>query len=92
MSLDALYEEVHHLAIHYHWSAKDILSMTRSRRKSLGRIGSAFTSIRCLLNSLCSFAYLDHETNLREGLIQHACGGVFTVYLGQTQADRVVLI
>lgn len=28
-----LYSEVHFLALHYHWSEKDILSMTRDRRK-----------------------------------------------------------
>jgi len=28
-----LLEEVHYLAFHYHWSEKDILSMTRSKRR-----------------------------------------------------------
>jgi hypothetical protein len=32
-SLDTLLEEVHYLAFHYHWSEKDILSMTRSKRR-----------------------------------------------------------
>ncbi len=28
-----LYSEVHFLAFHYHWSEKEILSMSRDRRK-----------------------------------------------------------
>lgn len=28
-----LYEEVHHLASHYHWSEEDILALTRDRRR-----------------------------------------------------------
>jgi len=28
-----LYEEVHHLAYHYHWAERDILEMTRFKRR-----------------------------------------------------------
>jgi transcription initiation factor IIE alpha subunit len=30
---ERLYEEVHWLAYHYHWAEKDILEMTRSKRR-----------------------------------------------------------
>ncbi len=33
MSLDLLYEEVHVLALHYHWSEAAILSLSVSKRK-----------------------------------------------------------
>jgi hypothetical protein len=32
MNLDRLYQEVHHLALHYHWSEADILRLPRSKR------------------------------------------------------------
>jgi len=32
-SVDGLYEELHHLAYHYHWSEREILAMRRSRRR-----------------------------------------------------------
>ena len=32
-SLDGLYEEVHHLAYYYHWPERDILEMSRSKRR-----------------------------------------------------------
>ncbi len=32
-SQDLLYKEVHYLAYHYHWSEKEILSMTRDKRR-----------------------------------------------------------
>jgi hypothetical protein len=37
MNLDRLYTEVHYLALHYHWSEREILALTRGkRRKYLG--------------------------------------------------------
>ena len=32
MSVDTLYRDVHHLALHYHWSEGEILAMPRSKR------------------------------------------------------------
>lgn len=32
MKLERLYEEVHHLALHYHWSEAEILRLPRSKR------------------------------------------------------------
>ena len=31
--LDRLYDEIHWLAYHYHWAEKDVLDMTRSKRR-----------------------------------------------------------
>jgi hypothetical protein len=31
--MNGLYEEVHHLAFHYHWSERDILDMSRAKRR-----------------------------------------------------------
>ena len=33
MNVDRLYTEVHHLALHYHWSERDILALPRGRRQ-----------------------------------------------------------
>jgi hypothetical protein len=33
MRLDVLYRQVHHLALHYHWSETEILGMTRAKRE-----------------------------------------------------------
>jgi hypothetical protein len=33
VGIDVLFREVHYLAFHYHWSERDILSMTRDRRR-----------------------------------------------------------
>ena len=38
MSLDALYEEMHLLALHYHWAEADILRMTTSKRRRYLRL------------------------------------------------------
>lgn len=38
MSLDALYEELHLIALHYHWSESDILRMTTSKRRRYLRL------------------------------------------------------
>jgi len=39
MSLDTLYQELHLIAVHYHWSEADILRLTASkRRRYLGLI------------------------------------------------------
>jgi hypothetical protein len=32
-SSGGLYEEVHHLAFHYHWSEREILDMPRAKRR-----------------------------------------------------------
>jgi hypothetical protein len=32
-SAEGLYEEVHHLAYHYHWREQDILELPRSKRR-----------------------------------------------------------
>ncbi len=32
-SRDGLYEEIHHLAFHYHWAERDILDMSRAKRR-----------------------------------------------------------
>jgi hypothetical protein len=32
-SAGGLYEEVHHLAYHYHWTERDILELPRSKRR-----------------------------------------------------------
>lgn len=31
--VDQLFEEVHHLAYHYHWAEQEILAMPRPRRR-----------------------------------------------------------
>lgn len=33
MNLDRLYQEVHHLALHYHWSEAEILRLPRGKRQ-----------------------------------------------------------
>jgi hypothetical protein len=33
MNVDRLYLEVHHLALHYHWSEREILQLTRGKRQ-----------------------------------------------------------
>jgi hypothetical protein len=33
MNLQRLYTEVHHLALHYHWSEHDILRLPRGKRQ-----------------------------------------------------------
>lgn len=38
MSLDALYEELHLLALHYHWPEADILRLTSSKRRRYLRL------------------------------------------------------
>jgi hypothetical protein len=38
MSLDALYQELHLLAVHYHWSESDILRLTASKRRRYLRL------------------------------------------------------
>jgi len=38
MSLDALYEELHLLALHYHWAEVDILRLTNSKRRRYLRL------------------------------------------------------
>jgi hypothetical protein len=40
-SAGRLYEEVHHLAYHYHWAERDIMDLPRSkRRRYLGLLAS----------------------------------------------------
>lgn len=31
--VDGLYEEIHYLAYHYHWTERDILEMSRPKRR-----------------------------------------------------------
>ena len=38
MNLDALYEELHLLALHYHWAEADILRLKTSRRRRYLRL------------------------------------------------------
>lgn len=33
MNVERLYLEVHHLALHYHWSERDILLLPRGKRQ-----------------------------------------------------------
>ena len=33
MNLAELYEDIHYLAYHYHWSENEILNMTRTKRR-----------------------------------------------------------
>jgi hypothetical protein len=33
MSGDMLYREIHYLAYHYHWSEREIMDMTRDKRR-----------------------------------------------------------
>ena len=41
MNLDALYEELHLLALHYHWGEAEILGLTSAkRRRYLGLLAS----------------------------------------------------
>jgi hypothetical protein len=32
-SAEGLYEEVHHLAFHYHWTEREILELPRTKRR-----------------------------------------------------------
>lgn len=38
MSTDALYEEVHALALHYHWSESEILGLESTKRQRYLRL------------------------------------------------------
>jgi hypothetical protein len=38
MNLDALYQELHLLALHYHWAEADILRLTSSKRRRYLRL------------------------------------------------------
>jgi hypothetical protein len=38
MNLDALYREVHLLALHYHWAENDILRLPASKRRRYLRL------------------------------------------------------
>jgi len=38
MNLDSLYEELHLLALHYHWAEADILRLTTSKRRRYLRL------------------------------------------------------
>jgi hypothetical protein len=31
--MNGLFEEIHHLAYHYHWAEADILAMSRAKRR-----------------------------------------------------------
>ena len=44
-SVEGLYEEVHHLAYHYHWAERDILDLPRAkRRRYLGLLAAKLES------------------------------------------------
>jgi hypothetical protein len=38
MNLDALYQELHLLALHYHWAEADLLRMPSSKRRRYLRL------------------------------------------------------
>ena len=38
MSLDSLYQELHLIAAHYHWSESEILRLTTSKRRRYLRL------------------------------------------------------
>jgi hypothetical protein len=42
MNLDALYQEVHLLALHYHWAEAAILQMPVSRRRRYLRLLASY--------------------------------------------------
>ncbi|HKY01865.1 MAG TPA: hypothetical protein VJM53_04875 [Burkholderiales bacterium] len=47
MKLERLYEEVHYLALHYHWGESAILELPRAKRQRyLGLLAKHFEHLR----------------------------------------------